>query len=91
MNDKTPRIYPVYLCRSRTFERSDGTVGTEVYQQDVVAFAPTREQAEAYASKLNEQHGCSWTDDDETRRVYFTFGHGRVGIVSLPRAITLVG
>ena len=93
MTDNTTQhaIYPVYLCHSRTFKRMDGTLGTDVYEQDVVAFAPTYSMATAYASKLNDQHAHTYEVDGESRRVYFTCGNGRTGIVSLPKAIKLVG
>jgi hypothetical protein len=69
----------------------DGTLGVDVYEQDVIAFAPTREQAEAHAAVHQCQYAHTFERDGETIRVYFTVGHGREGIVSLPKAITLVG
>jgi hypothetical protein len=69
----------------------DGTLGVDVYQQDVIAFSSTFEEGMAYSNKLNVDQMHSWEVDGETRRVYFTVGHGRDGIVSLPKAITLVG
>jgi hypothetical protein len=57
----------------------------------VIAFAPTRAEAEMHIAELNALHEHWWQVDDEKRRVYFTIGHGRKGIVQLPKAITLVG
>lgn len=83
----TPAIYPIYLCKRRIETRMDGTQYWNLYAQDVVAFAPSRSMAEAQAHTLNVQH----EKHEHEHHVYFTVGAARHGIVSLPKAIKLVG